>query len=142
MTATLSLETSIIVEAPRSKVFAAWTDASLIRKWFAPGTMKVSAASADARVGGSYSIAMKGEEAAPTVTGEYREVVKNQRLVFTWGWEGDPSPKTLVTVTFRDAKGGTKVVVKHARFADENSRARHLDGWNGCLANLKTYLAA
>jgi len=137
---TLSLETSITINAARSKVFAAWTKPELIKKWFAPGTMTVPAAHADPRPGGTYSITMKGEESSPTVIGEYREVVDGEKLVFTWSWEGDPSEPTLVTVTFRDAKGGTEVALKHERFTSTESRDKHLEGWNSCLANLDKYM--
>ena len=142
MTASLSLETSVTINAARARVFAAWTKPEIIRQWFAPGPMTVAAAHADPRPGGTYSIAMKGEEGSPTVIGEYQDVVANERLVFTWGWEGDPSPATLVTVTFKDAKTGTEVTLKHERFTDEKSRDMHKQGWDGCLANLTRQLAA
>jgi len=135
---TVALETSIIVNAPRPRVFAAWTTPELMKKWFAPGAMTVPAVEADARPGGTYSITMKGENSSPTVAGEYQEVVQDEKLVFTWGWQGDASAKTLVTVLFRDAKGGTEVLLKHERFASPESRDRHLQGWDGCLANLAT----
>jgi uncharacterized protein YndB with AHSA1/START domain len=137
---TVALETSIIIKAPRAKVFAAWVEPELMRKWFAPGAMTVPSAQADPRPGGTYAITMKGEESNPTVRGEYREVVRDEKLVFTWAWDGGAGEATLVTVLFRDATGGTEVHLKHERFANAESRDRHLQGWNGCLANLATRL--
>lgn len=137
---TLALETSIVINASRAKVFAAWIKPEIMKKWFAPGPMTVPAAHADPRPGGTYSITMKGEDKSPTVTGEYQEVVDGERLVFTWGWEGDPSGRTLVTVTFHDAKGGTEVKLKHERFATAETRDMHLMGWNGCLASLNKHM--
>lgn len=139
---TVALETSIIINAARSKVFEAWTRPEIMKKWFAPGGMTVPVAHADARPGGSYSITMKGEQGTPTVTGEYREVVQDEKLVFTWGWEGDPNDRTLVTVLFRDAGDGTEVKLKHERFASTESRDKHLQGWNGCLSSLSEYFGA
>jgi uncharacterized protein YndB with AHSA1/START domain len=136
-----SLETSITIKAPRAKVFAAWTKPELMRNWFAPGPMTVASVSADPRPGGKYSITMQGKDASPTVTGEYQEVVTNEKLVFTWGWEGDPSQKTLVTILFRDTKEGTEVALKHKRFADVAARDKHRQGWDGCLAKLDQALA-
>ena len=85
---------------------------------------------------------VKGEDGSPTALGEYREVVDGEKLVFTWSWEGDPSEPTLVTVEFRDAKGGTEVALKHERFTAAESRDRHLHGWDACLANLQKKIAA
>lgn len=139
---TVALETSIIVKAPRARVFAAWTTPELMKKWFAPGAMTVPSCQADPRPCGTYMITMKGEDKNPTVRGEYREVVQDEKLVFTWGWDGDAVDQTLVTVHFRDAKGGTEVHLKHERFASPESRDMHLQGWNGCLANLSARLGA
>lgn len=139
---TLTLNISQIIKAERTKVYKAWTEPAIMKKWFAPGDMTVPKASADARVGGAYSITMKGPDASPTVSGEYKEVVANERLVFTWRWAGDEDEPTLVTVTFKDVKGGTEVAIKHEKFVSAESRDKHAHGWKGCLDNLQNKVAA
>jgi uncharacterized protein YndB with AHSA1/START domain len=138
----ISLDVSKIIAAPRVRVFAAWTDPELVKLWFAPGEMTVADASIDAKVGGSYRIVMQGPDMTPTAVGEYREIIANEKLVFSWQWEGDPSQPTLVTVTFHDAGNGTRVDIKHERFPSEESRTRHEHGWIGCLENLAKKLTA
>jgi uncharacterized protein YndB with AHSA1/START domain len=76
-----------------------------------------------------------------TVVGEYLEVDRPRRLVYTWSWEGEPaemagSERTLVTVEFHDDDGLTRVVLTHAGFAGERVRDMHVHGWSGCLDNL------
>jgi len=140
---TLTLTT--VVKAKRSTVFAAWTKPEIIKRWFAPGAMTVPNARADVRVGGAYLIEMHGEMGGkmvnPSVAGVYREIVPDQRIVFTWAWVGDPSPETLVTVSFRDVAGGTEVTLVHERFASSEARDKHQHGWQGCLDNLALRIA-
>ncbi len=138
----LSLDVSKTIAAPRARVFAAWIDPALVKLWFAPGDMTVGDVSVDAKVGGSYRIVMQGKEGTPTAIGEYKEIVSNEKLVFTWGWEGDPSQPTLVTVTFHDEGKGTRVDLKHERLSTEKSRDSHRHGWIGCLDNLAKAMGA
>jgi uncharacterized protein YndB with AHSA1/START domain len=141
MTDSLSLRISKVVNAPRSKVFAAFTTPAILAKWFAPGTRQAEAKELDVRPGGRYAIVMKGETDQPTAVGEYREVVNGTKLVFTWGWDGDPSQPTLVTVTFADKGKGTEVVLVHERFATTQSRDSHSEGWQSIFDKLSTIFA-
>jgi uncharacterized protein YndB with AHSA1/START domain len=142
MTSTHSLQVSSIIKAPRAKVFAAWTTADTLRKWFAPGDRKPEPAVLDVRPGGQFRIIMQGETDAPTAVGEYREVVADEKLVFTWGWDGDPSQPTLVTVTFTDVEGGTEVVLVHDRFATAETRDHHQQGWQAIIDKMPALFAS
>ena len=142
MTDTHSLTLSSIIKAPRAKVYAAWTTAETLRKWFAPGERNPEPEVLDVRAGGKYKIVMMGTEDSPVAVGEYREVVAGEKLVFTWGWDGDPSQPTLVTVTFKDVAGGTEVVLVHDRFANAESRDHHRLGWQAIMAKMPALFAA
>ena len=131
-----TLRVSRIVKAKRQRVFDAWTKPELMHLWFAPGTMTVPSASADLRIGGAYRVVMKGDaEVTHIVHGVYQEIVPNERLRFTWGWHDVPD-ESVVTVEFRDAEGGTEVILTHERLPDVETRDKHEHGWIGCLANL------
>ena len=70
------------------------------------------------------------------VVGTYQQIVPNELLVFSWGWPEDPSPETLVTVEFRDAEGGTEVVLTQERIPNAEVAQRNQFGWTGMLEKL------
>jgi uncharacterized protein YndB with AHSA1/START domain len=131
--------------APRERVFAAWTDPELLRRWWAAlEGWQTARAEVDLRPQGRYRLTMRDPEAGAeyTVSGEFVEVVPPARLAYTWTWEGDAeimrgSEGTLVTVEFAADGDGTEVVLTHTGFAGEHIRDLHGEGWTGCLANLK-----
>jgi uncharacterized protein YndB with AHSA1/START domain len=125
------------LDAPPGAVFEAWTDPAIMREWFAPGEVQVAEARSDPRVGGAYLIRMQTPDGEhPTVSGEFREVIRDRRLVFTWQWQGSEE-ETLVTVGFEALPGGrTQLTLTHERFAQEEARDKHEHGWGGCLAKL------
>jgi uncharacterized protein YndB with AHSA1/START domain len=137
-------------DAPREAVFDAWTSPEVLRRWWAAGTgWSTPVADLDLRVGGRIRLSMRDPAAhGPyTVVGEYREIVRPERLVYTWTWEGEPaeqagSENTLVTVDFLDAGGRTTVVITHTGFAGAGIAAHHHHGWRACLDNLAAMLAA
>lgn len=128
--------------APVDRVFSAWSSATEVSRWFAPGDMHVPQADVDCRPGGRYRIVMEDTDGAQhIVTGEYREVVQDERLAFTWQWEGSEAV-TYVEVDFRaDDNGGTELKLVHTRFATEEQRDLHGQGWGGCLGKLHAQMA-
>ncbi len=78
-----------ILSAPSARVFQAWTNVDQMKRWFAPGDLRVPEAVADVRPGGRYRIVMERADGQQHIAaGEYREVVPNERLSFSWQWEG------------------------------------------------------
>jgi uncharacterized protein YndB with AHSA1/START domain len=145
----LRLEIRRVIRANRQRVFAAWTDPEQIRKWMGPGMISVSEVQTDPREGGAYRIEMKGSvdgnpelsERRVPVEGVYTEVKPNELIRFTWkpGWR--PGEESLVTVRLRDVEGGTEVLLVHERFADEQSRTGHAQGWKSSMDKLERSLA-
>src|SRR2546430_5920 len=88
---THQLTVSRVFDAPRELVWRAWTDPQLFTKWMVPAEgMTAVLLAPDLRPGGKYRIEFKGAEGeSVTVGGTYREVVAPERLVFTWGHQGD-----------------------------------------------------
>jgi uncharacterized protein YndB with AHSA1/START domain len=75
--------------------------------------------------------------------GVYREIVEPQRLVFTYvdeDAEGNPGPESLVTVTFAELGGKTRLVLHQAFFASVAERDAHQGGWTSCLKRFARYL--
>jgi uncharacterized protein YndB with AHSA1/START domain len=128
--------------APVAKVYAAWTDPEKVKRWMGPGEVKTVRAENDVRVGGRFRIIMvtpSGEE--HDVSGVYREVIENEKLVYTWAWKSTPERESLVTATFKNDNGGTLFTLIHEQFFDEAARDSHNGGWNGALDKLEKYLS-
>ncbi|OMH38016.1 SRPBCC domain-containing protein [Motiliproteus sp. MSK22-1] len=125
-------------DAPVNKLFDAWCKPEVIRQWFAPGNMSVPEAEADVQVGGKYRIVMQDpdDNSQHIVGGEYQEVENNQKLAFTWQWEGSPNI-THITLTFSPIdENSSELRLCHSEFADQQTCEKHEMGWNGCLAKL------
>ena len=131
------------LDAAPAKVWRALTEPEMLKRWMAPDdAFKVPVAEAQVRVGGRYHIVMispDGEE--HDVSGVYREIVPNRKLVYTWAWKTTPEREPVVTIELRAAGSGTELTLRHEQFADEEARNRHEHGWKGCLARLERAVA-
>jgi uncharacterized protein YndB with AHSA1/START domain len=95
-------------DAPARHVFRAYTTPELVMRWWAGRRGEMRSADIDLRVGGAWRWVMDahgGHEVA--FHGVYREIVPDERLVFTEVFEGAPDAEALVTVTFAEAGGRT-----------------------------------
>lgn len=128
--------------AAPAKVFAAWSDPEKMTHWMGPAGVQKLVAKTDLRVGGKYHIQMIMAGDEHNVSGVYREIVPNEKLVFTWAWKSTPERESLVTVTFKDDNGGTIMTLLHEQFFDADARDRHNAGWTGTMDKLEKYLEA
>jgi len=130
-------------DATTAKVWRAITEPEMLRKWMAPSdAFTVPVAEAELRVGGRYHIVMNAPDGqVHDVSGVYREIVPNRKLVYTWAWKTTPERESVVTIELRAAGNGTELTLRHEQFADEEARNHHEQGWNGCLARLEKALA-
>ena len=121
------------------KVWRAWTDAQALGQWFRPdASFSIPVAETDVRVGGRFRVLMvdaKGEEF--DLSGIYRQVVRERKLVMTWGWRAkQPGHESLVTVTLRPLGQGTQLELRHEQYVDMENQPTHEQGWNGALDKL------
>jgi uncharacterized protein YndB with AHSA1/START domain len=129
------------LNAAPAKVFSAWTDPEKIKRWFGPGAVQCTRASFDPRVGGRFEIAATSPDGKNhNVGGVVREVVPNEKLVYTWAWKSTPEQESLVTVLFKPDGDGTLLTLTHEQFSDADARDRHQNGWNGALDKLEKFL--
>jgi uncharacterized protein YndB with AHSA1/START domain len=137
---TLRLERTF--DAPAEDVFDAWTNPEVLRRWWVVNPeWRTPTAEVDLRVGGAYRLTMEDPagDTRHTVRGEYREVRRPERLVYSWCWEeGDGSTGHVSTVTVEFVGDGerTTVVLEHSDLPSQQSAEQHRVGWEGCLANL------
>ena len=82
-----SLSLTRIFPVAPEKVWQAWTDPQALKNWFGPDEGEVSLAQTDVQVGGRFHAVfstLDGEQ--HDVSGVYREVQPQRKLVFTWAW--------------------------------------------------------
>ena len=127
--------------AAPAKVYTAWTDPKMIARWFGPHGVESVNAETDLRVGGRYHITMHVPGDRHDVLGVYREIVPNEKLVFTWAWKSTPERESLVTVTFKPDGAGTIMTLLHDQFFDADARDRHQTGWTGAIDKLEKMFA-
>ena len=77
------------VDAVPSKVWRALTEPEMLKQWMAPDdAFKVPVAETQVRVGGRYHLVMTSPDGQEhDVSGVYREIVPNKKLVYTWAWK-------------------------------------------------------
>ncbi|MCP3782893.1 SRPBCC domain-containing protein [Micromonospora sp. A3M-1-15] len=111
--------------APPDKVYRAWLDPDLLRRWMAPGGLAVTRAEVEPRVGGRYRI--WHDDAGTDVGGfdcEIVELEQDRRIVWRWGFVGprretEPRFDSLLTVTLAgNPAGGTALTLVHERLDD------------------------
>jgi uncharacterized protein YndB with AHSA1/START domain len=130
-----------VLPAPPEEVFDAWTDPKSIREWMCPGSITESVATLDVRVGGRFTIVMKGPDGGVVHTGEYLEVDRPRRLVFTWVSSGVGGRTTQVTLALQPhGAGETTLTLVHERMPDAEAFTTHEQGWGQILVKLADHL--
>jgi len=112
---TLPTDTQILItrefDAPKHLVYKAYTTPGLIKRWWHANRGEATVADVDLRVGGTWRWVMVTDDGLEVAFhGEYREIVANERLVFTEVYEGVPGgdgDPVVVTVTFTEQDGRT-----------------------------------
>ena len=134
------------LNAKPERVFEAFTQPEVLMKWWGPEGCACPGADVDLRVGGSYRLQMQTENyGLIAVHGQYREIIPNKKLCYTWNWEGidhETKNETLVTLTFDEVDGGTELTLLHELFPSESARDSHNQGWTSCFNCLERLLGA
>jgi uncharacterized protein YndB with AHSA1/START domain len=99
-----------VFDAPRDRVFAAYTDPQLIPHWWGPRRMSTTVDQMDVRPGGTWRfVHLDADGTEHGFRGVYREVTPPERIVQTFEWEGMPGHVAVETATFEDLGGRTRV---------------------------------
>jgi uncharacterized protein YndB with AHSA1/START domain len=148
---TFMLTQTRVIRAPRARVYEAWTNPEIMRKWMGPVGRHCPCATLDVRVGGAYHIDIvpdvlpqtEGDACGQRRTaaiGNYTRVVPNELLQFTWAADWNPGEQSLVTISLKDVEGGTELTILHENFSTEASRDGHNQGWAGSFDKLAALL--
>ena len=136
-------------DAPRTLVWRAWTNPEVMVLWLGPVEWPAVSASQDLRVGGAWRACLRSPDTGQDLWqgGVYREIVPEERLVFTFKWdeshEDGPPVDTLVTMVLTEtADGRTHMDFTHEGLKSEQSLTGHKHGWNSTADRLEAWLAA
>jgi uncharacterized protein YndB with AHSA1/START domain len=100
-----------IFDAPRDRVFAAFTDPELIPEWWGPHDTTTVVDQMDVRPGGLWRfIAYDCDGRETAFRGVYREVTPPERIVQSWEWEGLPGHVSIETAEFEDLGDRTRMI--------------------------------
>jgi uncharacterized protein YndB with AHSA1/START domain len=135
-------------DAPVALIWQMWTDPEHFKAWYGPTGCTIPVATMDVRVGGTRRVCMEmttpGGPMQMWFTGEYREVVVNERLVYTESTsdehgtaDGHPEA-TEVRVELAAIDGGTKMVMTHVGIPADSPGAT---GWTMALDKLAAHVA-
>ncbi len=133
----LTVNVSKVITAPITKVFDAWLDPAILANFMLPMPgMDSPSVENDPREGGAFTIVMQvGDEKIPH-TGNYIEINRPNKLVFTWASPASVDDST-VTLNFTELNDGkTNVELTHVKFIDEKRRSNHEGGWSNILSEL------
>jgi uncharacterized protein YndB with AHSA1/START domain len=139
-----------LIDAPREKLFRAWTEPELMKQWFTPRPWTTPVIEVDLRPGGSNLIVMRGPDGTEFPNrGVYLEIVKNERLVFTdaytKAWEPSEKPFFTGIITFEDEGGKTRYTARalHWTVADREAHEKmgFHEGWGQCADQLAELVA-
>ena len=146
----LDLTISRVIKAPRSALWAAWTDPASFEQWWIPAPFSCKVVAMDLRPGGAFVTRMSedGRTFTPHVNACFLAVDQLDRIVFTnaltGGWRPAgqaPYPTELTAIiTFRDHPDGTDyaahVMHKSPTDCDKHRDMGFYDGWGSAIDQL------
>lgn len=140
-------------DAPRERVFKAWTEPEQLKQWWGPEGFTVPRCEVDLRPGGAWRIDMQGPDGTIYPNkGIYLEVIVPEKLVTTddvdvdeTAWGDTPPPSSTNTMLFEEIDGKTRLTVV-TRLQTIEQRDAMLEmgveaGWNESLDKLARLFA-
>ena len=95
-------------DAPRELVFEAHSSCEHLSHWWGPRKYEIASCEMDFRPGGAWRVVHRGPDGDDQgFRGEYREIVRPERIVWTFEWEGMPGHVSVDTITFEEHDGVT-----------------------------------
>jgi uncharacterized protein YndB with AHSA1/START domain len=135
-----------LIDAPRDKVFRAWTEPTLLERWFCPRPWRAEFTALDLRPGGVNRVVMHGPDGEEMAhTGVYLEIVENEKLVFTdaftEGWVPSEKPFMTAVITLADEGGKTRYTARALHWSVEDRETHEKmgfhEGWAKCAEQLE-----
>jgi uncharacterized protein YndB with AHSA1/START domain len=140
------LELTRVIDAPRARVYEAWTQPEQMAQWFAPKPFQLIIDKFDFRPGGRFSMAMRDPNGKDLpFTGTYREIIPPAKLSWTGEFSSGPSDQMSTVVTFEEHGQKTKIHVRqtfHVMTPEIEQATRGAErGWTMTLNQLEAFCA-
>src|SRR5688572_19232964 len=110
-----------IFDAPRDRVWRAFTEPELVAQWWGRGN-KLVIERMEVERGGHWRFVEHGPEGVHGFEGRYREVTPQERLVQTFEWDGMPGHVVVETAVFEDLGDGRTKVINTSLFHTTDER--------------------
>jgi uncharacterized protein YndB with AHSA1/START domain len=139
-----------VIDAPREKLYRAWTDPEIMKQFFVPRPWTTPKIEIDVRPGGGSLVVMADPEGNEYPNaGMYLEVVENERLVFTDAYTAGfiPSGKAFFTchIMFEDESGKTRYTARALHWTkddcDSHEKMGFHEGWSQVADQLEEVVA-
>jgi len=141
------LVVSRLIEAPRPRVFEAWTDVRHLARWYGPNGINTTTRAFEFGVGGVWEFTMHAPDGTDHPNRiEWLEIAPPERMVYRHGERADDPRAFVTTVTFVERGAATEITLR-ALFKTRQQRDevvakyRALEAGEQTLANLAAYLA-
>ena len=126
-----------VFEAPREEVFNAWTERERAKRWWGPNGFDTPVLEMDLRPRGEWRATMCAPDGkAHPQRGVIRDVLRPERLAFTFKWVNEPDPESLVTIELAERDGRTEMTFRQHFFKSRGARDSHEEGWNEAFDRL------
>ncbi|MCF6139047.1 SRPBCC family protein [Pseudalkalibacillus berkeleyi] len=128
--ATETLQKEIFIECRPETLFPFFIDPDKMIRWMGRQVLL------EPKIGGKYRIDINGENIA---IGEYKEIVENEKVVLTWGWEGSsimPPGSSTVEFIMEPKDNGTLLILNHLEIPSEKLTSNN-NGWTHYLQRIK-----
>ena len=134
----IKIEKQQTLNAPVEHVFNVLTQGEHIPNWYGPSDdYKVAVKEWDCKVGGKYRVEFNTPAGdRHVVVGEFKELVPNSKVAYSWSWADQPPMDTLVTFELKPDGDKTALTFSHVGFPMEDIRDHHNEGWTGSLERL------
>ena len=132
-------------DAPVALVFRMWEDPEHRARWWGPKDHVCKLLKQDFRPGGAWRACISSPQHGDSWHGgEFREIERDRRIVFTFTWDSGPAGgiETLVTVTFAEQHGMTIQTFHQSPFTSLERRDSHVVGWSQLLDREQAYIEA
>jgi uncharacterized protein YndB with AHSA1/START domain len=113
--------------APRALVFEAWSKPEHVKRWYGLRHLTLPVCEMDFRPGGAWRFVLHDpkEGVDHAFSGEYREITRPERIVFTERYEALPGSDHVVTLTLSERDGRT-TLTEHILYQSKEHRDGHV----------------